>query len=818
MSGSPWRLRYEGYDPAEERLREALCSVGNGYLGSRGAAPECTAGGVHYPGTYVAGVFNRLSETFDGVAVSNESMVNLPNWLVLGFHTPGQDWYSPDGVAPEAYYLELDLRRGILARGLTWVDGEGRRTSLTQRRLAHMLHPHLVALETTFVAENWSGELVVRSALDGRVENTLVERYRDLARHHHDVVRQEEADAETVLLQVETTQSHVRVAQAARTRVHHNGDRSRVARSLVDEDGWIGHDLTVPVEEGRTVTVEKVVAIHVGGDRAISESAEQSVRAVQRASGFDVLVESHVSRWDALWERFGLELASTTDSVQQVLNLHAFHTLQTVSPNSMDLDVGIPARGLCGEAYRGHIFWDEVFVLPFLNLRLPALSRSLLMYRYRRLEEARHRAAEAGYSGATYPWQSGSDGREETQLLHLNPRSGRWLPDHSSLQRHVDHAVAFNVVHYTQTTGDMDFLRYRGGPMLVEIARFLVGITSYDRSLDRYRIRGVMGPDEFHDRYHGAPEPGLDDNAYINVMTVWLLMQIRELLEELPAHHRADLWEEVGLSARELEVWEAITRKMFVPFHEGGIISQFDGYERLEELDWDDYRERYGSIQRLDRILEAEGDDVNRYKAAKQADTLMLFYLLSSEDLVEIFERLGYDWDTSQIPRTIDYYCARTSHGSTLSGLVHSWLLARRNREDSWRFFKHALDSDVADTQGGTTAEGIHLGVMAGTLDLLQRGYTGIAIRHDVIWFEPALPAEVDRLAFPLHFRGHRLRVSIEKRSLTVSVPHSHLPAVRVGHDGSVHTVAPGGSVTIELEPHPRPHADVDEEDATASF
>ncbi|WP_372595129.1 glycoside hydrolase family 65 protein [Actinotalea sp.] len=814
MTAGPWRLRYEGYDPTEEPLREALCSLGNGYLGSRGAAPECAAGGAHYPGTYLAGVFNRLAETFHGTTVSNESIVNLPNWLVLRFRTPGQDWYSPDEMPPEEYYLELDLRRGILARGLTWVDAEGRRTGVTQRRIVHMRHPHLLALETTFVAENWSGELVVRSALDGRVGNTLVTRYRDLAHHHHDPVRQEEVDSETVLLQVETTQSLVRVAQAARTRVHRNGDRPQVARTLVGDHGWIGHDLTVPVEEGRPVTVEKVVAVHAGGDRAISESAEASVRAVQRAGRFDDLVDSHASRWSALWERFGTELVGTTDSVRQALNLHTFHTLQTVSPNSMDLDVGVPARGLCGEAYRGHIFWDEIFVLPFLDLRLPALSRSLLMYRYRRLDEARHRAAAAGHRGANYPWQSGSDGREETQQLHLNPRSGRWLPDHSSLQRHVNHAVAFNVVHYTQTTGDMDFLRYRGGPMLIEIARFLVSITSYDRSLDRYRIRGVVGPDEFHDRYPGAAEPGLDDNAYTNVMTVWLLKQIRELLEQLPAHHRADLWEELGLSAGELDQWEAVTRKMFVPFHDGGILSQFDGYERLEELDWDGYRRRYDSIQRLDRILEAEGDDVNRYKAAKQADTLMLFYLLSAEDLVEVFARLGYDWDTSQIPRTIEYYAARTSHGSTLSGIVHSWLLARLHREDSWRIFTHALDSDIADTQGGTTAEGIHLGVMAGSLDLLQRGYAGIAIRHDVIWLEPALPAEVDRLAFPLHFRGHRLSVDIEKQTLTVSAPPSHLPAVRVGHHGTVHTLTAGGSVTIELEGHPEVRADADDGDA----
>ena len=149
-------------------------------------------------------------------------------------------------------------------------------------------------------------------------------------------------------------------------------------------------------------------------------------------------------------------------------------------------------------------------------------------------------------------------------------------------------------------------------------------------------------------------------------------------------------------------------------------------YERLEELDWESYRSRYGNIRRLDRILESEGDTPNRYKASKQAAVLMLFYLLSADELGDLFARLGYELDEDTIARTIDYYLDRTSHGSTLSGVVHAWVLARSDRSRSWQFFLEALESDVSDTQGGTTAEGIHLGAMAGTLDLLQRDARGL--------------------------------------------------------------------------------------------
>ena len=183
---------------------------------------------------------------------------------------------------------------------------------------------------------------------------------------------------------------------------------------------------------------------------------------------------------------------------------------------------------------------------------------------------------------------------------------------------------------------------------------------------------------------------------------------------------------------------------MFVPFHDG-MISQFEGYGDLEDLDWDRYREKYGNIQRLDRILEAEGDDVNRYKASKQADALMLLYLMSSTELGELLNRLGYRFPSKRIPTMVDYYLARTSHGSTLSGVVHGWVLARANRERAMEFFQQALISDVADIQGGTASEGIHLAAMAGSVDLMQRCFTGMETRGERIILDPALARNTRR-------------------------------------------------------------------------
>lgn len=396
----------------------------------------------------------------------------------------------------------------------------------------------------------------------------------------------------------------------------------------------------------------------------------------------------------------------------KILRLHAFHVLQTLSPHTAELDVGVPARGLHGEAYRGHVFWDELFVLPYITLHFPEVARALLMYRHRRLPAARDAARQAGQSGAMFPWQSGSSGQEESQALHLNPRSGRWLPDHSHLQRHVGSAIALNVCRYGRATGDTGFLHGPGAELLLEITRFWAGAVVYDTERGRYRIRGVLGPDEYHDAYPGASEAGIDDNAYTNVMAAWVIQQGLELLDALPPARRTELTERLALDRGALEYWEEVSHRLYVPFHRG-VISQFEGYGDLAELDWAAYRARYGDVRRLDRILEAEGDTVNRYQASKQADAIMLGHLFRPAELYGLFARLGYRLDETVWRETVSYYLRRTSHGSTLSSLVHGWVLARQKDPDAWKYCQEALLGDVADIQGGTTGEGIHLGAMA---------------------------------------------------------------------------------------------------------
>ena len=395
-----------------------------------------------------------------------------------------------------------------------------------------------------------------------------------------------------------------------------------------------------------------------------------------------------------------------------------------------------------------------------------------------------------------YPWQSASNGREETQTLHLNPKSGRWLPDASHRQRHVNAAIAYNVWNFYQATGDRDFLRFFGAEMILEIARFWSSIATYNHSLDRYEITGVMGPDEYHERYPGRDEPGLDNNAYTNVMAVWCLCRAFEVLDTLPPDSAQDLRDRLRITEEELARWADVSRKMRVCFHDG-VISQFEGFGDLEELDRRDYIERYGDIHRMDRILEAEGDSADRYKVAKQADVMMLFYLLTPSEVGALLERLGYECSPDLLERSMAYYEPRTVHGSTLSRLVHAWVGARVDGSQSWELFVQALRSDLDDSQGGTTAEGIHLGAMAGTVDLLQRCYTGLETRGDALVLDPAIPERLGWLAFPLWYRGHLVHLEMTTTATRVRVDPAEGAPITISIWGSPRQIGPGESVEV---------------------
>ncbi len=794
-----WKIHYNKYNPEEEPKQEALCVLGNGYFATRGTAEEAHDDGIHYPGTYLAGGFNRMESEVAGKIIENEDFVNWPNWLVLNFKPKDGKWMNLDEFKILDYQKTLDLEKGILKRNVLFEDKEGRKTLIDSERIVHMSAKHHAGIRWHLTPKNWSGDIVVKTALDGTVINNNVVRYRDLNQDHLNPLDQGRIAEDGIFLNVETKQSKIRMSQAARTIVFNEKQPAAVNRETYQKDGYIEQQITLHADQNKEVSIEKLVTIYTSRDKAISEPSIEAKTSIQRAEPFDQMLCSHQSAWKRIWHRADIKLKEKEEA-QLLLRLHIFHLMQTVSKNTVDLDAGVPSRGLHGEAYRGHIFWDELFIFPFLNFRIPEITRELLMYRYRRLQEAEYMAKEASCKGAMFPWQSGSNGREESQVIHLNPKSGRWLPDDTYLQRHVNSAIAYNVWNYYQVSKDMEFLSFYGAELFLQIARFWCSKTTYNNERERFEINHVVGPDEYHTRYPESDQPGINNNSYTNIMAMWVLEYASRILDILNTDRRDEILDRLGINQEELDRWDKITKKMFIPVIDNNIIDQFEGFDQLKELDWDRYHKKYGEILRLDRILESVDDDINRYKANKQADVLMLFYLLSSDELTRILRKSGYELDKDFIQKNISHYEKLSSHGSSLSKLVHSWVTSRSNRKISWCHFREALISDFKDIQGGTTPEGIHLGAMAGTIDLMQRCYLGLEIQEDTLSFNPVIPEELEKVSVRLRYRSHWLKIEVSENTLKINSDDGWADKININFKEKLYTLGKGDRKEFSLK------------------
>lgn len=728
---------------------------------------EVGAGEYNYPGTYLAGGYNRAITTIKGRKIENEDLVNWPNWLSLTFRINESAWFNLDNMKILDYYLRLDIKKGLLERNMKFRDNSKRETRIISKRFISMHDMHIAGIEWTIIPENWEGKMIIRSGIDGNIRNQGVERYRDLNSDHLNILKTGKVNANTIFLLSETKQSGIVMAQTCLTRLSIDNEELHFQRRTITEKKSVWQDIEAECQKQRPLKINKILSLFTSKDFAISDPLSEAKNKINNVTDFNEALINHTRKWEEIWSDNKTEI-QTQNNELLLLRLHIFHLYQTISPNSIGLDIGVPARGWHGEAYRGHIFWDELYIFPFLNLHIPQLARSLLMYRYRRLPEARLSAKKSGYRGAMYPWQSGSNGREESQTIHLNPQSGRWMTDNSRIQRHINAAIPYNVWQYYLSTKDMEFMSNYGAEIIFNTALFWSDIITYNSDREKYEIKGVMGPDEYHTGYPGSEIPGLNNNAYTNLMAAWVIGRALDLLSLFDNKLLNEMAQKVGFTESDTELWKKIPGKMFIPFLDNKIIMQFDGFEKLKELDWAKYRKKYGNSMRLDRILEKEKDSVNNYRACKQPDVLMLFYLFSSDELIKMFKKMNYDFRPGYIRNNIDYYNKITSHGSTLSQVVFSWVYSRSDRRGSWYRFKKALLSDFADVQGGTTKEGIHLGAMAGTIDLIQRCYTGLEIGDDILLLNPRLPKGIREIDMNICLRSHWFSFKISSNSIKI--------------------------------------------------
>ncbi|MCL4765455.1 MAG: glycoside hydrolase family 65 protein [Hyphomicrobiaceae bacterium] len=677
-----WTLVEEGFTLTREHEVESLFALGNGYLGSRASLAEGSS--LSAPATVVAGVYDVEAGSVPGLIV-------VEDWSQLSLTIGGERLRLDRGQNLEHRRI-LDMRQGILWREWRHQDGAGRITRFRSLRMSSLANRHLLIRCATLTPENYSGRVLIDAAMTGSA--ALI------------------------------TSRGTKVALAVADRVLDPDGRVLGSTELMDGQQ------SLDVELGKTYRLDRVAAVHTSRDTPESDEAARShaARAVEYVSGE---VDQHRAAWLARWNASDVQIEGDPVA-QRALRFAAYHLLSSANPQDERVSVG--AKGLSGPGYKGHVFWDtEIFMLPFYLLTYPEAARALLMYRFHTLAAARADAARRGYRGALYAWESADTGEDMTPPFAIAPDGEVVRILTGEQEQHISADVAYAVWNYWRATDDDRFLVDAGAEILVETARFWASRSTLEDD-KRYHIRGVIGPDEYHE--------AVDDNAYTNGLAQWNLdaaAEVAEIFSERwPVQWQA-LSRRLGLADEEWRTWQQVARDLYTGFNERtGLFEQFHGYFDLEDIDLATYSTRTAP---MDLLLGRER--IAQSQVIKQPDVVMLVHLL--------WDRLPAD--VRKI--NFDYYEPRCGHGSSLSPAIHALVAARLgDTELAERYFHQSAEIDLANNMGNA-ANGVHVGALGGLWQATVFGFAGLRlITEDGPECDPMLPSSWRSLSMRLQWRG----------------------------------------------------------------
>lgn len=736
-----WRLCVEGVTPRQEPGIEARLAIGNGLLGVRGARaasrsaswPAWQSGGswVSWPRTYLAGLFDTPNTT-----PAVPALAPLPDWLRLVIRLDGVPLLLEDGETL-LHHRTLDLQRGWLTAEWRQRSAAGITARLRTRRLVSQADRvlGLQLAELTIDRDN------VEVELEARV---------DLAACGLEI---ETLEADAVLLRTLATGRRVALAASATCDI----GAPLAAPPLAWRWSWRSR-------AGAPARLTRLVA--VVRDAAETGLAHAALRRGEKR-GPELLAE-HEAAWATRWE--GADVALSGDDPLQLALRFAIHHL-IASANPGDEHVSIGARGLTGDGYLGHVFWDtETYLLPFFTFAWPEAARALLMYRFRTLDGARAKAAHEGWKGACFAWESADTGEETTPEEVIGPAGTPVEVLTGKQEQHITADVALAVWQYWQATGDEDFLLDAGAEILLETARFWAS-RALPEADGRRHIRGVIGPDEYHET--------IDDNAFTNQLARWNIRRGLEVLELLAARwpeRAAELREGLAIAEDEPAAWrEAADALVDGLDPASGLVEQFAGFHALEEIDLASLPPGPADVV-LGRAR-TQGAQV-----VKQADVVALLGLLP-----EAFSR-------EAALLNFRHYEPRCAHGSSLSRAMHA-LVAARLGEDAMalRYLAATAELELADDASGE-AGGVHIAALGGLWQAVVLGFGGVEIAAGELSLAPRLPAGWGSLAFPLHWHGRRLRVALTPGSCAVTLERGAAMTLRLA--GTERVLAPGETVT----------------------
>ncbi|MCD8190391.1 MAG: glycoside hydrolase family 65 protein [Clostridiales bacterium] len=739
---SDWILQEDTFAPQKLGKTEAIMSLGNGYLGVRSATEERYLRETR--GAFVAGTFNKFDE--------NE-VTELPNaadMTAIELTVDGEPFDLTAGQI-EDYSKELNIRTGELKRSVVWTSPAGKKISYTSYRVVSLKNLHQMAQRIEVTPLSGDVTVKIRSGINGTMTNTGSQHFSEGDKRFY--------DKQFIQFVQKTTQSGINFVN---TTVH----KLTVAGQVQTEDAQVyierreifaGYE--VSVKKGELLEIEKYSNLATTRDfdsqgKSTEDLQKEGLTACKEmeAAGYKSIAAESAEAWDKeVWTNAPITIQGGEQAALDEFAIHFAQYHMRIMVPAHDNRMNIGAKGLSGEGYKGHCFWDtEIFLLPYYCFTSPDTARKLEEYRYLSLPGAHAKAAHNGYQGAMFPWESAwlDDGEVTPEYCDVDILTGLPVKVWSGfIEQHITSDVAFGAWQYATIAGDEDFMEKYGYELMMDTAIFWASRLEPGED-GAYHINDVVGPDEFREH--------VNDNAFTNYMARWNMAKAMEyyhlLKAEKPAIFAA-LNEKLHLDEA-YPKWEDGCAHIFLPQPTAeNVLPQDDRYLSCRDIDLTKYKqqEHVGGITR-DYNLE----QINQIQVSKQADVLVLFFLLEDEFSPEVKAA------------TWKYYEQRTIHDSSLSLSTHAVLACDMKQPGmAYELFQKASMIDLGPFMGSSNA-GIHAASFGGTWQCVVYGFGGVRMLGGKLRIDPLLPDAWDKLTYTLLWKGQKLAVEVTKDSVTV--------------------------------------------------
>jgi len=737
LQSDAWQIVEEGFHREYNRISESIFSLGNGRFGQRANFEEQFSGET-LQGNYVAGVYypdkTKVGWWKIGYPEYFAKVLNAPNWVGINIAFEGEA-LDLAKCHVEEFRRVLNMKEGYLERSFTAKLESGKIVKVTAKRLCSIVDDEVGAIEYSITPVNFDGKITLAPYINADVEN---EDANWEEKFWVEIDKQIENDEGYVTAETKKTQYHV--CTGMKFAIVQDGEQIEFDSFPTKKEKYIAAEVELDAKEGQSITLYKYAAVVSSLNYEKTALLEACQKAIQRATeaGFEQLLADQAEAWGNKWAEADIKIEGDT-SAQQGIRFNIFQLYQTYTGEDERLNIG--PKGFTGEKYGGSTYWDtEAYCIPFyMSTADPKVVRNLLIYRYKHLQKAIENAEKLGFSdgAALYPMvtMTGEECHNEWEITFE--------------EIHRNGAIAYAIYDYIRYTGDKDYLIEYGAEVLVGIARFWAQRVHFSTPKQQYVMHGVTGPNEY--------ENNINNNWYTNTIAVWCLRYALEALDyvkkQAPEAY-AKLVDKIKFNEyTEPQSWKEISDNMYFPVDDkSGIFLQQEGYMDKEQKTIKDLDTKDRPINQnwsWDRIL--------RSCFIKQADVLQGIYF---------FE----DWyDEETIRRNFDFYEPRTVHESSLSPCVHAVLAAKLKRWDkAYEMYLRTSRLDL-DDYNNDTEDGCHITSMAGTWLAVIKGFGGMRVLDDQLFFEPHLPKQWQSLSFRIRFRGRLLQIKVTKDGTTIT-------------------------------------------------